>query len=474
MLPSFEFHEIARLSAMRIVDSLVEGTAIGAFAALVLGLRRHSASIRFTLWFSALMAVAAVPVVRGLLSPYRNANSVAHPALTLPDSWAVYVFVTWAAIAMWQLLALTRAVWHLRQLRSTCAPLEAGDHPELFATLRHAAAARCVSLCCSDEVRVPTVIGLWKSAIVFPRWVLTELSTDELRQILLHEVAHLRRRDDWSNLLQQLVKAIFFFHPAVWWIEKRVSLEREMACDDAVLEATASPRAYAECLAHLAEKSFARRSVALAQAALGKMRQTSLRVAQILDPTRVPNPPEASSTKTYRWQRPAALVAGFAVFCVVCASREPNLIAFQASETSMVARASTGANVLTPTKSEALLKSSALVAADSTPLVPITPASMKLSTAPHRSALLHRRATTPRAAKPFVHSVVPYRLTSFRSDINWLPFSEAVFFIIQTEEVQNGERNSSPQPAVQIQMWHLLVLHPVIDPDGGKLPPKQT
>jgi beta-lactamase regulating signal transducer with metallopeptidase domain len=71
----------------------------------------------------------------------------------------------------------------------------------------------------------------------------------------LHELAHLRRYDDWTNLAQKLVKALFFFHPAVWWIEKQVSLEREMACDDAVLAETASPRAYAECLAHLAEKT---------------------------------------------------------------------------------------------------------------------------------------------------------------------------------------------------------------------------
>ena len=113
-----------------------------------------------------------------------------------------------------------------------------------------------------------------------------ELSADELNQIVLHELAHLRRRDDWTNLAQKMVKALFFFHPAVWWIEQKMSLEREMACDDAVMAETASPRAYAECLAHLAEKTLIQRGVALAQAALGRIRQTSLRVAQILDGNR--------------------------------------------------------------------------------------------------------------------------------------------------------------------------------------------
>jgi len=65
---------------------------------------------------------------------------------------------------------------------------------------------------------------------------------------LLHEFAHLGRWDDWTNLAQKLVRTIFFFHPAVWWIEKRLSLEREMACDDVVLAETQNPRAYAECL----------------------------------------------------------------------------------------------------------------------------------------------------------------------------------------------------------------------------------
>ena len=88
-----------------------------------------------------------------------------------------------------------------------------------------------------------------------------ELSAVELNAILLHELAHLRRWDDWTNLIQKIVGAVLFFHPAVWWIEKKLALEREMACDDLVLAKTASPRAYAECLVSLAEKSLLRRGL---------------------------------------------------------------------------------------------------------------------------------------------------------------------------------------------------------------------
>src|SRR6202011_3024466 len=95
--------------------------------------------------------------------------------------------------------------------------------------------------------------------VVIPAWARQELSTTELQAILLHELAHLRRWDDWTNLVQKIVGALLFFHPAVWWIEQRLSLEREMACDDVVLAETVSPRGYAECLLSLAEKSLLRR-----------------------------------------------------------------------------------------------------------------------------------------------------------------------------------------------------------------------
>ena len=112
--------------------------------------------------------------------------------------------------------------WHLRMLRQGCVPVDVASlDPVLQETLQRYPMKRSVALCTSEQVRVPTAIGLVKPAVVIPRWVMKELSPAELNQIVLHELAHLRRWDDWTNLAQQLVKAIFFFHPAVWWIEKK-------------------------------------------------------------------------------------------------------------------------------------------------------------------------------------------------------------------------------------------------------------
>jgi Zn-dependent protease with chaperone function len=170
-------------------------------------------------------------------------------------------------------------------------------------------------------VRVPTAIGFFKPLVVIPSWALHELSTSELNSILIHELAHLRRRDDWTNLAQQILKALFFFHPAVWWIQNQLTLEREMACDDAVLAETTNPRGYAQCLVSVAEKSFMRRGVALAQAIVNRMRQTSLRVSRILDVNR------CGATRV--WKPALYSVATFFVVCLVSLPHAPELVAFE-------------------------------------------------------------------------------------------------------------------------------------------------
>ena len=148
-----------------------------------------------------------------------------------------------------------------------------------------------------------------------------------MNTILLHELAHLRRRDDWTNLVQKILGALLFFHPAVWWIEKKLALEREMACDDLVLASTTSPRAYAECLVSLAEKSFLRRGLALAQAAVDRLRNVSLRVSQILDVHR----PRATRV----WRPAPVLVGGVSLVCLLALSHAPTrLVSFENASVS--------------------------------------------------------------------------------------------------------------------------------------------
>jgi hypothetical protein len=162
--------------------------------------------------------------------------------------------------------------------------------------------------------------GFFRPMIVIPAWALGELSTDELKVVLLHEAAHLERWDDWTNLTQKVLRALFFFHPVVWWLESKLALEREMACDDLVVAATSSPRAYAECLVSLAEKSSGRRTFALAQAAVNRMKHTSLRIRQILD--------GEHSGATAVWKPAVGFAAAAAMACLFFVNDAPKLVGF--------------------------------------------------------------------------------------------------------------------------------------------------
>src|SRR5271169_5570342 len=247
MTAAINLDQLARICAGRMLNSMIEGIAIGLFAWILLRLvGRRNSSTRFAVWFSALLAIAMLP----LLGPgSATSPTTSGTAVTVSASWALGLFTIWAMVAVMGLARVTAALWQLRKLRASCTAIDPTTlDPVLRATLQGFQTVRLVALCQSARVQVPTAIGFVKPLVVIPTWALQELSTAELNSILIHELAHLRRWDDWTNLAQQIVKALVFFHPAVWLIENKLALEREMACDDAVLADSVNPKAYAQCL----------------------------------------------------------------------------------------------------------------------------------------------------------------------------------------------------------------------------------
>jgi beta-lactamase regulating signal transducer with metallopeptidase domain len=334
----FPLQTVAQISVERVLNALPEGFLIALFAwALLRGLRRQNSGTRFAVWFLALLAVAALPVLGGFgvgegqaLTMTSMSGSL-RPAIAIPGRWALFVFLAWAVGVGMAMARLATGLWHLRQLRRSCTPVVAADlDPVVRKTVEVIGASKSVTVATSGCVRVPAAIGFWKRTIVLPAWALRELPPEDLNVILLHEFAHLRRGDDWTNLIQKIVRALFFFHPAVWWIENRLSVEREMACDDAVLAETANPRGYATCLVSLLEKSLAhrrahrlvdkRRSSSLAHAAVDRAREAALRLAQILDTKR--------PVATRVWKPALGMVAAFSVVCLMALPRAPQFVAF--------------------------------------------------------------------------------------------------------------------------------------------------
>ena len=458
---AFDLRAVAETSAAGIVDCLFLGTFVAVFAGLLLRMaRRLDARTRFAVCFASLMAIATVPLIKGPWGPHAAgiSNSGGRVAVTLPGSWAVYVFGVWALIAVLSLGRVAIGVRHLYKVRRSCVPVGVeGLDAQVLRILARTRTMRRVTLCTSDEVQVPTVIGLFRPAVLVPSWTLEELSPNELNQILIHELAHVRRWDDWTNFFQQIVKALFFFHPAVWWIERRLSLEREMACDDAVLAETASPRAYAECLAHLAERNFVRRSIVLAQAVLGRMRQTSERVAQILDANRPP-------ATRHSWRVAVPLVAVFVGATVFAVSNTPELIAFSDPE---------GVALTT-------LKNTSL---DSTSVTPFAATVIPAKLVTPSGANAHRigQKSTARARSKLVvekrpqlvahNSALQNRSEGMIHLANVSPApvvsTETVLVVFESSDV------SGSQAAYQIRVWRVLLWHPPLNSTEKRVPPKQ-
>lgn len=105
----------------------------------------------------------------------------------------------------------------------------------------------------STMVEVPTVIGWMRPVILLPASTLLSLSPQQIEMVLAHELAHIRRYDFLVNLLQALVETLMFYHPAVWWMSRRVRIERENCCDDLAVAICGNPLQYARALTRLEE-----------------------------------------------------------------------------------------------------------------------------------------------------------------------------------------------------------------------------
>lgn len=151
---------------------------------------------------------------------------------------------------------LATGIWGGHRLRQSTIAIE--DENLLAATWRHAQRiglrfAPTIAYC--EQISIPVVIGIVKPIILLPAVLASGLSPDQLQALITHELAHIRRFDLLVNLLQRLIEAVLFFHPAVWFVSRRVSIERENATDDIVLEAGWQRPHYANALVRMAELS---------------------------------------------------------------------------------------------------------------------------------------------------------------------------------------------------------------------------
>lgn len=152
--------------------------------------------------------------------------------------WQAWVFGVWASVVGW--LVLRFAVRQLRTQALVRRARELGPHELLPCPVqlrKQAGLRRRVRFLATHEVEVPAAGGLLRSYVLLPEGLMDELTVEQRRFVLLHELAHIRRGDLWVSLFQRLVGMAFFFHPLVWWANRIIDEQREFACDDAALAA---------------------------------------------------------------------------------------------------------------------------------------------------------------------------------------------------------------------------------------------
>jgi hypothetical protein len=220
------------------------------------------AATRFALWYGAFIATAVLPLFALLLKPNIIVSGGRGHA---PQGGIGGLVLVWSALATLQLLRLAIAFVRMRRgLRVAVVDQRASALARSISEELHN--RRQFEIVISCAVSSPQIIGLLRPVIALPTSVDT-IDSATLRAILLHEIAHIRRGDDWLLALERLGYALFFFNPSLWFIKRQIAFERELACDEMAC-ARVDAWQYAEAILPVARSTAAAWSLGAVNTAL--------------------------------------------------------------------------------------------------------------------------------------------------------------------------------------------------------------
>ncbi len=275
LIPGAE--RVSQLVASSFVSGLWQGVVLAVGVAICLRmLPKTTAAVRFAIWTAVFLVLAVLPLVHASALGSGNGIVGRGPVLHVDVRWSFAIAALWLMVSLVRGVKLAMSAVRLHGIWKRAKPVAGCD------AVLSAAGFRGVQVCTSSDVDRPSVIGFFSPRILIPEELFDHLTTAEFGQIVLHEVGHLRRGDDWINLLQKLSLVVVPLNPVLIWIERRLCLERELACDDDVLRLTKAPKAYATCLTNLAEHRLGRRAAALSLGAWEKKSELVRRVHSIL------------------------------------------------------------------------------------------------------------------------------------------------------------------------------------------------
>ena len=251
-----------------------------ALGLLTLLLRRHPARITYSLWVMAsakfLIPVSLLVTIGGWLphphyagsqtAIYSAIDSAGQPFSKMPDTritsrspvearqehlsgWLPTALgMVWLSGMMVVLLVWIARWRRISAVLRSAIRIDAGREAKLLREVEGSVGAQSIGLLISPGFVEPGIFGLLRPVIIWPAGLSERLDDEQLKAILTHEIVHCSRLDNLTAALHMIVEAIFWFHPAVWWLERRLVDTREQACDEAVVRMCNQPRSYAEGL----------------------------------------------------------------------------------------------------------------------------------------------------------------------------------------------------------------------------------
>jgi beta-lactamase regulating signal transducer with metallopeptidase domain len=273
-----------------VLNWVAQGVIVAILAAAALRLiPRARAQARYGVLWTAYVLVLALPAVSTVLTiavggPTRDlVPAVASPVVTMPPTWwaspaaAVGLWMVWSCIQAVRLAVSAFGVRNARRRGRKCPATVLARLPHWS---RISVTGRRTRVILSDEVRAAAVLGCGTPTIALAPTLIEQLSVTDLDRVLVHEWAHVQRRDDLAQLAQRIARIVVGWHPAAWWLEQQLEFEREAACDEIVVSVTGFAKGYATCLAMLAVRPEPRvRSVAaLAAASPSHLRARIVRI----------------------------------------------------------------------------------------------------------------------------------------------------------------------------------------------------
>jgi beta-lactamase regulating signal transducer with metallopeptidase domain len=315
-----------------LADAFVKATVVLVLAAVVtVFLRRSPASLRHFVWTLACGGVLALPLASALLPNWSLAGwprldvpvafdaeqlapqapkqdpkpappvvPTAHATVPptsaavetepvrwrLTPDWTTLVFPVWLGGALAVLILLAVGLARIMWLDRVTRPVEDEAWLILVDELSlELGLTRHVRLLQAQGPAMPMTWGIRRPAILLPAEA-DNWTAERRRDVLLHELAHVKRHDFLIQLIARVACAVYWFHPLVWLAATRLREERERACDDHVLRAGATPSEYASHLLEIARGLRAARATSLASVAMARPAQLATRLIDVLDTRR--------------------------------------------------------------------------------------------------------------------------------------------------------------------------------------------